>query len=100
VGSETETKNAMWLTPKVWGGPAVLSLVLFIELAYMISVKSNLPAEAVVVTPKQVGLSMFTQYVLGVELAAVMLMAGIVGAYHIGRVKRKSKHRFLEGEEV
>jgi NADH-quinone oxidoreductase subunit J len=100
IGSETEGKGAKWLTPGVWGGPAFLALILFIEMAYMITTNNAVAAEQSVVTPKQVGISLFTQYVLGVELAAVMLMAGIVGAYHLGRTKRKIKHRFLEGDQV
>ena len=100
IGSETEGHTPKWLAPKAWGGPAILSIILFAELIYMISAKDSLPSDPSVITPKQVGISLYTGYLLGVELAAVMLMAGIVGAYHIGRVKRKSKHRFLEGEQL
>ena len=50
---------------------------------------------AVVITPKQVGVSLFTTYLIAVEIAAVLLMAGIVGAYHLGRQKKKVIHRFL-----
>lgn len=100
VGAESEKKGARWLSAKAWGGPALLSLILFIELAYMIFTHDGIQADSAAITPKQVGISLYTQYLLGVELAAVMLMAGIVGAYHIGRTKRKSKHRFLEGEKI
>ena len=100
IGSETEGKGSQWLSPKVWGGPALLALILFIEMVYLITTSESVPVEGVVVTPKQVGIALYTKYLLGVELAAVMLMAGIVGAYHIGRRKRKSKHRFFEGEQV
>jgi NADH-quinone oxidoreductase subunit J len=34
--------------------------------------------------------------VIGVELCGLLLMAGIVGAYHLGRQKKKIIHRFLE----
>ncbi len=100
LGAESEKKGSQWLSPKVWGGPALLSCVLFIELAYMIFSRDTISMDNAVITPKEVGISLYTQYILGVELAAVMLMAGIIGAYHIGRTKRKSKHRFLEGEQV
>ncbi len=100
IGAETEKKGAQWLSPKIWGGPALLSFVLFIEMVYMIYSKDMIVPDPSVITPKEVGISLFTQYILGVELAAVMLMAGIIGAYHIGRTKRKSKHRFLEGEQA
>jgi NADH-quinone oxidoreductase subunit J len=46
--------------------------------------------------PKQVGISVCTKYLIGVEISAIMLLAGIVGAYHLGRQKKWVKHRFLD----
>jgi NADH-quinone oxidoreductase subunit J len=37
------------------------------------------------VEPKRVAVSLFGPYVIGVELASLLLLAGIVGAYHLGR---------------
>ena len=47
------------------------------------------------VTPKAVGLSLFGPYVLAVEIASMLLLAGLVGAYHLGRrfiVRREGEH--------
>jgi len=44
-----------------------------------------------VVTAKDVGLALFGPYVLAVEIAAMLLLAGLVGSYHLGR-------RYLERE--
>jgi NADH-quinone oxidoreductase subunit J len=49
----------------------------------------------VAISPKQVGVSLFSTYLIAVEISAVLLMAGIVGAYHLGRQKKKVIHRFL-----
>jgi NADH-quinone oxidoreductase subunit J len=38
-----------------------------------------------VVEAKQVGLALFGPYLLGVELASMLLLAGVLGAYHLGR---------------
>ncbi len=89
-----------WLKPGIWMGPAVLSLVLLGELFYIFTSAEapsyrNQPVEA-----KAVGMSLFGPYILGVELSGMLLMAGIVGAYHLGRQKRKVVHRFLEGTEL
>jgi NADH-quinone oxidoreductase subunit J len=46
--------------------------------------------------PKHIGISLFTTYLLGVEISAILLLAGIIGAYHLGRQKKKVVHRFLE----
>ena len=37
------------------------------------------------VTAKQVGVELFGPYVLAVELASILLLAGLVTAYHLGR---------------
>ncbi len=43
--------------------------------------------------PKAVGLALYGPYVLAVEIAAMLLMAALVGAYHIAR-------RFIDREGV
>jgi NADH-quinone oxidoreductase subunit J len=55
--------------------------------------------EFVKVAPRQVGISLFTTYVLGVELTGMLLMSGIVGAYHIGKRKKKIHHRYMEDSD-
>lgn len=85
-----------WLKPRIWIGPALLSAVLLAELIYIFS-DSNVPESAVLaVDAKQVGLALYGPYMLGVQLCGMLLMAGVVGAYHLGRQKKKVIHRFLE----
>jgi NADH-quinone oxidoreductase subunit J len=51
------------------------------------------------VDAKAVGISLYGPYIIGVELSGLLLMAGIVGAYHLGRQRKKVTHRFLEIEK-
>ncbi|MDE9520013.1 NADH-quinone oxidoreductase subunit J, partial [Xenorhabdus bovienii] len=44
-----------------------------------------------VVSAKEVGISLFGPYVLAVELASLLLLAGMVVAYHIGRENRQGE---------
>jgi NADH:ubiquinone oxidoreductase subunit 6 (subunit J) len=37
------------------------------------------------VAPKEVGIVLFGPYLLAVELASILLLAALVGAYHLGR---------------
>ncbi len=99
VGGETESHRDRWLSIRAWAGPAILATILFVELAYVVLSQQSVPASENMVEPKLVGISMFTEYLLGVEIAAVMLMSGIVGAYHLAQIKKKSNHRYLEGGE-
>jgi NADH-quinone oxidoreductase subunit J len=48
------------------------------------------------VPPRAVGSSLFGAYVLGVELAAMLLLAAVVGAAHLGSRKPASHHRLFE----
>ena len=40
--------------------------------------------EATTVGPREVGAALFTTYLVGVELASVLLLAGLAGAYYLG----------------
>lgn len=85
-----------WLKPSLWVGPAILSAVLLAELVYIVTAVEA-PATATVAVPaKAVGLALYGPYILGVQLCGILLMAGIVGAYHLGRQKKKVVHRFLQ----
>jgi NADH-quinone oxidoreductase subunit J len=93
---ESTEQEKQWLTPKIWVGPAILAVVLMGELLYIILSTPTVPLNEHMVDSKAVGLSLYRTYVIGVELCGILLMAGIVGAYHLGRQKKKIVHRFLE----
>ena len=40
---------------------------------------------AEIVGPKEVGIALFTKYLLLVEIAAMLLLAALVAAFHIGK---------------
>jgi NADH-quinone oxidoreductase subunit J len=74
-----------WLRPRNWYGPFVLALILLAELAYCAVTVGNAPSLANPVSPKQVGVALFKTYWIGVELVSLLLMAGLVGACHLGQ---------------
>ena len=78
-----------WLTPGTWVGPAILAALLLAQLVYMLAHGGAGAAGTVVVDSKQVGIVLFGPYLLGVELASMLLLAGLVGAYHLGQDKRE-----------
>jgi NADH-quinone oxidoreductase subunit J len=84
IADATVKVDEHWLSPETWAGPALLSMVLAGELLYVLA-KGGAPGELGAVTPKQVGIALFGPYMLGVELASLLLLAGLVGAYHLGR---------------
>jgi NADH-quinone oxidoreductase subunit J len=81
-------KGQRWLPPELWLGPATLCAVLLGELVYILASGHAAPQPIREVPPKEVGVALLGPYVLGVELASLLLLAGLVGAYHLGRKDR------------
>jgi NADH-quinone oxidoreductase subunit J len=85
LGPRAAAQESAWLGPKAWIGPALLALILTAELIFVLT-RSGIQMVGVgVVSPKQVSLALFGPYLLGVELASMLLLAGLVGAFHLGR---------------
>lgn len=99
LGKESEESEKKLLLGKIWIGPGVLTLILLFEFLYLLSDGATTQLIKQTIPPSEIGFTLFTKYILGVELAAMLLMAGIVGAYHLGRKKKKVIHRFLMKEE-
>lgn len=83
LGEETASQERRWLSPGIWIGPTGLAVILLIELIYVLADAGSLPG-ALYVDGKQVGILLFGPYLLAVELASMLLLAGLVGAYHLG----------------
>ena len=98
LNQDSAKTEAEWLKPHIWIGPAILSLVLLAELIYIFTAADMPEAAVVAVDAREVGIALYGPYMLGVQLCGMLLMAGIVGAYHLGRQKKKVVHRFLEKE--
>jgi NADH-quinone oxidoreductase subunit J len=95
VGIEEEMEKK-WLTPRMWILPSILAAILLFNLIYVLKSFHYKQIGGQVVLPKQVGISLFTTYLLAVEISAILLLAGIIGAYHLGKQKKKVVHRFLD----
>ncbi len=84
LGPQSTEQERGWLLRTRWIGPAALAALLLAELIYLF-VRTGTPLAGTVVEPRQVGVALFGVYLLGVELASVLLLSGLVGAYHLGR---------------
>jgi NADH-quinone oxidoreductase subunit J len=90
-GPASVEQERQWLSAGMWVGPTYLALVLAVMLVFILTGdKANLPGTRAV-DPKEVGLALYGPYAVAVELASLLLIAGLVGAYHIGRPDPKKK---------
>jgi NADH-quinone oxidoreductase subunit J len=83
LGKQTAEMEKQWMTPGIWIGPVVLAGILIVEVAYLAGTATEGLGTGVV-GPKQVGMALFGPYIIGVELASMLLLAGLVGANHLG----------------
>lgn len=96
---ESVEQERRWMGNNIFIGPAILSFVLLAEIVFMITSSESSVVTGKVIEPKAVGMTLYGPYVIGVELCGILLMSGIVGAYHLGRQKKKVVHRFLANQE-
>ena len=83
IGRHAAETERQWLTPGIWTGPVILAGILIIEVVYLArGASAGLGTGAT--GPKEVGIALFGPYMIGVELASMLLLAGLVGAYHLG----------------
>ncbi len=86
LGQRAVAAERKLLSPGIWVGPALLAAILFAEMVWIMTrqAQPGVFAQAASIGPKQVGLALYGPYLLGVELASMLLLAGLVGAYHLG----------------
>jgi NADH-quinone oxidoreductase subunit J len=84
LGTAGTDQEHVWLQPRMWVLPGLLTLVLAIEMIFVLSTGEH-TLSGTVVSPKEVGIELFGPYVLAVEIASMLLLSGLVGAYHLGR---------------
>lgn len=85
LGPAMVEQERRWLPPRIWIAPGILALVLAAEMAYVLVRGPVSSMSGTTVTPQQVGVALFGPYLLGVELASMLLMVALVGAYYLGR---------------
>ena len=85
------TEDETRLAPKpdkarYWLMPSFLALVLFLEVVYVLTsdnIALHVTAESI--SSKEVGKLLYGPYLLAVELASFLLLAGLVAGYHFAK---------------
>ncbi len=93
-GSEIEQER-QWLKPQVWIGPAILSAIMLVVIVYAILGVNDQGIDGTPISAKAVGITLFGPYVLAVEMASTLLLAGLVVAFHVGREERAGEVRAI-----
>lgn len=84
LGAAAKKQEQLWQPGRGWIGPGILGGLLFAAFLWSL-LSSSAPATSLHhVGPRAVGASLLSTYILGVELASVLLMGAVIAAYHIG----------------
>jgi NADH-quinone oxidoreductase subunit J len=83
LGGTAATREILWMEPKIWVGPSILSIILTAQLVYTLRTHNTGHLSLLLISPLGVGIALFGPYLLCVELASVLLLAALVGAYRI-----------------
>lgn len=84
LGERAVEMERSWLNPGMWAGPTMLAGILTAEVFWIVWLGGGGGMITRAVEPKLVAIALYGPYVLGVELASMLLLAGLVGAYHLG----------------
>ncbi len=84
LGKRATAAERRLIQPRMWIGPVILAAILAGEVIYLLATEDGAAAAAHPVGPKEVGLALYGPYLIGVELSSMLLMAALVGAYHLG----------------
>ena len=89
-GPQATEQERLWLKPSSWVGPAILAGILLAEVIAIIHGDSRMLPGGRVIEPKEISRALYGPYILVIELASMLLLAGLIGAYHLGR--REPQH--------
>jgi NADH-quinone oxidoreductase subunit J len=85
LGPDSVGQEREWLQPRTWVGPSILAAILLAEVIGVTVVGPASRTGSQLVSPQDLSQSLFGPYLLSVELASLLLLTGLVGAYHLGR---------------
>lgn len=84
LGQTTAQEEREWLNPRMWVGPSILVLILLLQLTTVL-VGLDTEIMPVEVGVHELSLLLFGPYLLAVELASMLLLAGLIAAYHVAK---------------
>lgn len=99
VRADTE-RELTWTHPRYWVGPSLLALVLLgALLALLRQGGAGETIDGELISARAVGLTLFGPWLMVVELSAILLLAALVTASHVGRRSRHINPSTLENRD-
>lgn len=91
---QDETHHAPQVSSfKLWLGPSCIAIILLAQLIFVIdsgAIQDKLTAN--IISAKQVGILLYGPYLLAVEIASFLLLAGLIAGYHFAKPDGQDDH--------
>ncbi len=84
LGQHSRDQEKAWLSAKGWLAPGVMAGLLLVQLISVFQ-QVGQPLDTQRIDVLEVSALLFGPYVLAVELASILLLAGLVSAYHLAK---------------
>lgn len=87
LGMSNDEREERWLDAGTWAVPTGLTIIIAVVLYALIGLNHTDTAMigGTTISAKAVGTVLFTKYIMLVEVAALLLLAALVAAYHLGK---------------
>jgi NADH-quinone oxidoreductase subunit J len=82
AGEDIELRRA---SPNEWILPCIATSILLVELICLLAGSHSASSATIGIAPKEIGMALYGPYFLGVELASMLLLSGLIGACQLGR---------------
>jgi NADH-quinone oxidoreductase subunit J len=93
IGPTTERLELRWLGIEIWAIPTLLIIFLLLLSGYALMQFDDLSQATSIIGPGQVGLLLYRKYLLIVELASLVLTAGLIAAFHLAPPTAQARAR-------
>ena len=94
---QDETLHAPPITSlKIWLGPSCIAIILLAQLVFVLgSGALQEKSTSNIINAKQVGTLLYGPYLLAVEIASFLLLAGLIAGYHFAKPDGQDEHLSL-----
>ena len=84
LGQATQDEEKAWMQPRLWIGPVTLVALLLVQMTNVL-LTQDVDLRPIEVGVLEISVLLFGPWLLAVELASMLLLAGLVAAYHLAK---------------
>ncbi len=84
LGQTTQDEEKEWMQPRLWIGPVTLVALLLVQMTNVL-LTQDVDLRPIEVGVLEISVLLFGPWLLAVELASMLLLAGLVAAYHLAK---------------